>query len=370
MPVTTINDLVQIRLAKNQTSGMESLVQISQKLVERMNEERRGQAVDFERHDMVEATRKKTDLLAYKAKVADHLSAATKAKGAIEWVSTTLNTMLSDLQALDGADAETRAAAAAAFNEDLAFINSKVDGASQRVGYQTINLVGAPTAPDFSVDNLYVRTSDRGGSALMEGVYLGSRFNVEDAEGDLWRYSETTDAYVEYVADGTGVPTGNTIAAEGLTLDSYDPDTGAVTFGGSGSLSGTVVRAGLEVLGAEFYDSLADDDAVDRAIADVTAAIDYVTSRGAAIKANATLVQTSNSLIQERINQLSSEISAITQEELAETAAEAKAARLKLSLAVNNINLVATANAGLIENMMVLTQERQPASGVFGMLGY
>jgi galactitol-specific phosphotransferase system IIB component len=370
MAVTTINDYVQITLASNQSRGMESLVQISQKLVERMNEERRDVAVDVTRADLVEANRKKADLIAYKAKIADHLSAASKAKNAIEWVSSTLNSMLSDLQALAGADAETRAAAAAAFDEDLAFINSKVDGANQKVGYQNINLVGNTTAPNFSVDDLYVRTSERGGSAFMDGVYMGARFNIEDAEGDLWRYDETKDAYVEYSSDGTGTPTGNTIAGDGLTVDSYDSDTGAVTLGGSGSLSGTVVKGGLGVLKAEFYDDFADDAAVDRAIDDVTDAISYVTSRGAAIKAQATLVSTSNRMIQEKINQLSSEISSITQEELAETDAQGRAARLKMTLAINNINLAAQAGTGMIENLLELTKGQQPAVGVFGALGY
>lgn len=370
MSVTTINDLVQIRLAYNRQGDMESLVQISQKLVERMNEDRRDVAVDVTRADLVEANRKKADLLAYKAKIADHLSAASKAKNAIEWVSTTLNSMLTDLQALSGADAATRAAAVDAFKEDLTFINSKVDGANQKVGYQNINLVGNVTAPDFSVDDLYVRTSERGGSALMDGVYMGTRFNIEDAEGDLWSYDEATAAYVEYNSDGSGVPTGSTISADGLTVDSYDAATGAVTLGGSGSLSGTVVKGGLGILGPEFYGDFADDASVDQAIEDVTAAISYVTSQGAAIKAQATLVSTSNSMIQEKINQLSSEIQSITQEELTETDAQGRAARLKMTLAINNINLAAQAGSGMIENLMVLTQGNQPAVGVFGMLGY
>jgi hypothetical protein len=370
MAVTTINDLVQIRLAGQHTGGMESIVQISQKLVERMNAERRETAVDVTRADLVEANRKKGDLMAYKAKIAEHLGAASKAKSAIEWVSSKLNTMLEELQALDGADAATRAAAVESFNDHLAFINSKVDGANQKVGYQTINLIGNATAPDFSVDDLYVRTSESGGSALMDGVYMGSRFNVEDAEGDLWRLDENTGLYTEYSSDGTGTPTGNTISADGLTVDSYDSDTGAVVFGGSGSLSGTVVKGGLGVLGSEFYDDFVDDAAVDRAIADVSAAITYATANGASIKANATLVSTSNQMIQNKINQLSSEISAITQEELAETDAQGRAARLKMTLAINNINLAAQASTGMIENLLALTEGQQPATGLFGVLGY
>ena len=371
MPVTTINDYVQITLAKNQSNSMESLVLISQKLVERLNAEKRDVAIDFTRHDLVRPKSDKADLMAFKAKIADNLSALSKAKGAIEWVDNTLDDMLLNLQVILGSSsAEARAAAAVEFNEDLAFINSKVDGANQKIGYQNINLVGGTTTPDFGVDNLYVRTSAKGGSAFVEGAYLGSRFNVEDAEGDLWRYDDTTDSYIEYSSDGTGTPSGASVAAEGLTVDSYDADTGAVVFGGTGSLQGTVVRGGIEVLGSEFYGDFADDAAVQRAIDDVTAAISYVGSQGSSIKANATLLKSSSSMTQERINHLSNEISNITQEEIDATAAEAKAAQLKVTLAVNNINLTMQHSTGLIQNLMTLTEGRQSAVGVFGMLGY
>ena len=371
MPVTTINDFVQISLAKNQTNSMESLVLISQKLVERMNAERRDDAVNFTRPDLVRANSEKGDLMAFKAKIADNLSAVSKAKGAIEWVENTLDDMLLDLQEILGSgDAEARAAAAAAFDEDLGLINSKVDNANQKIGYQDVNLVGNTTPPDFGVDNLYIRTSAKGGSAFVEGVNLGARFNVEDAEGDLWRYDESTESYIEYSADGTGTPSGASVAADGLTIDSYDADTGAVVFGGTGSLQGTVVRGGIEVLGSEFYSGFADDAAVQRAIDDVTAAIDYVASNGSSIKANATVLQVSNRLIQDRISQLSSEISDITKEEVDATAAEAKAARLKVSLAVNNINLTMQHSTGIIQNLMALTEGQGSAVGVFGLLGY
>ena len=35
-------------------------------------------------------------------------------------------------------------------------------------------------------------------------------------------YSEPDNAYIEYTSDGTGTPTGQTISADGLTLDSFD----------------------------------------------------------------------------------------------------------------------------------------------------
>ena len=371
MPVTTIQSYVELALAKNQTNSMESLVLISRKLVERMNAERRESAVDFNRYDLVRAKSEKASLLQFKAKIADNLSAVSKAKGAIEWIDSRLDRMLVDLQAILGSsDPDARAAAAAAFDEDLDFINSKADGAGQRIGNRTVNLIGNASVDDFSVSDLYTRTSKSGGSAMIEGIYMGARYNVEDAEGDIWRYDEPSDSFVEYSSGDSSSPTGESIAAEGLTLDSFDSTTGAVVFGGTGSLQGTIVRGGIGVLEAGFYNDFADDAAVQRAIDDVTAAIDYVASKGPAIKATAALLQASNQMMSERVSNLSEEIAAITKEEVDETAAKAKAARLKLSLAVNNINLVTQQSTGLIQNLLDLTQGLGAAPGVFGVQGY
>ena len=44
--------------------------------------------------------------------------------------------------------------------------------------------------------------------------------------------------------------------------------------------------------------------------------------------------------------------------------------QLKLKLALNNINMIALGNRGLVENIVIAAQGIQPAPGVFGTLGY
>ena len=99
MAVSGIGDYVQIQLQKNQTNSMDSIALISQKLVERIKAERKDTAVDLTRPDYVRASSERGRLMGYKSKVADELSAMTKAKGAVEWAASKLNTMLAKAQA-------------------------------------------------------------------------------------------------------------------------------------------------------------------------------------------------------------------------------------------------------------------------------
>jgi hypothetical protein len=370
MPIGTIIDTLSAQLSRNQYNAMENLVLITQQLVERMQAERRDEAVNYNRSDLVEATRKKAKLLRFKARVADNVAAATKAKTAIEWTTRILGEMKTELQTLMGStDPAARTAAATSFGAQLADINSRVDGANQQIGVRNVNLIGGTTGPGFDTDSIFSATSERGGQVMIEGAYMGTRFNIEDAEGFLWRYDDATKAYVQFVSDSTGARTGNTVSAVDLTLTSYDHDTGAVVFGGSGTLSGTVVQGGIGVLPAQFYGDFADDASIQQAIDDIDAAANKVNSLGYPITADATLIDSNIQLINEKVRQLDSERQRILDEEIDATAAANKAANLKLRLTINNINILSAMSSGLVENMLQLTAEPAGGPGVFGILG-
>jgi hypothetical protein len=370
MQIGSINDVLSTQLSRNQTNSMESLVLITQQLVARMEDERHDQAVNFERSDLVEANRKKAQLLRFKSRVADNVTAATKAKSAIEWATRILGEAKTELQSLLGStDPAARTAGAAAFNSHLADLNARVDGANQLIGVRNVNLIGNTSGPRFTTDDIFSATSERGGQVMIEGAYMGTHFNVEDADGFLWRYDGNQKAYVQFNSDGTGERTGNTMAAEGLTITSYDHGTGAVQFGGSSSLSGTVVQGGIGVLTSEFYSDFADDAAVRQAIDDIDAAVITVAQRGAPITADATLIDGNVQLINEKVRQLDDERKRIKDEELDATAAVNRASALKLRFTINNINILSQMSSGLIENMMQLTSGPSKGPGVFGILG-
>jgi hypothetical protein len=370
MAIGTINATLSAQLSRNNVNTMESLVLITQKLVARMQDERRDEAVNFDRADFREINQKKAKLMRFKARVIDNVAAATKAKSAVDWTRRILGEMKTELQTLLGSsDAAARSAAAASFNAQLADINARVDGANQLIGGRTVNLVGGTSGPGFKTDDIHSPVSERGGYVMIEGAYIGTRFNIEDADGFLWRYDDDADAYVQFKSDGTGERTGNTVSAVDLTIASYDHDTGAVEFGGSGSLSGTVVQGGIGVLTSNFYGEFANDAALQQAIDDIDAAVNTVNSRGYPITADATLIDANVQLINEKVRQLDDEKRRITREELDETAAVSRAANLKLRLAINNINIMSQMNSGLIENMLQLTAGPSRGPGVFGILG-
>jgi len=367
-----IGDIVNTYLTQNQSKSMDSIALISRQLVARMKSERKEVAVDFTRPDLVRANSEKARLMEYKTKVADELSAMTKAKGAVEWATSKLNTMTAKAQAILGStDQDARAAFAQEFNEALQFINDKVDGASQKIGYQTINMVGDVDQSTFKPDNLYIHTGDKGGRTMVEGAYMGSHYNIKDEDGFIWTYSAKDQAFIQREDSAAATATGNKIAFNGLVVDSFDPDTNEVTLGGTGGgLTGTVQRGGLGVLDAKFYGDFASDADVQNAIDDMLSAMDYVKSKGSKIKADATVMLNANKTIQQRVSNLNKDIDLITREELDDATAKGKAANLKLQLAINNINLVAQHNNALVQNLLDMTQGLSAAPGVFGQLGY
>ena len=109
MAVNGIGEYVNIQLQKNQFSSMDSIALISKKLVERMQSERKDVAVDFTRADLARANSEKARLVEYKAKVADELTAMTKAKGAVDWAVSKLNTMTAKAQSILGSSDRSRA---------------------------------------------------------------------------------------------------------------------------------------------------------------------------------------------------------------------------------------------------------------------
>ena len=374
MPVTlgSINDVVNAQLSRNQYNSVDSIALITQKLVERHKEERADVAINFERADLVRATQGIAKMVAFKENIANNVIATVKSKEAIKWVEHYLGKAKTELRTILGSTSdEDRATAVAEVNKLLSSINSKVDGANQKAGFNNINLVGNAEGPNWKTDDIYTRTSDTGpGLVQIEGAFLGVDFQVADAEGLNWRLDKTDNTFYQYKSDGSGQRTGQFISAEGLTVDNYDPSTETVTYGGSGSLSGTITRAGLNLLTPEYYDNFLDDTSVNRAINDIDNALNIALQKGAPIKADAAMLEGRIKLINSKIRNLEGEKLRIQAEELETSSAKTKAADVKVRLALNNINLLSQVSSGLLENMMTLSAGPPRAAGVFGLLGY
>jgi len=369
----SIAEIINTQLAKNQVSGMTSLVTITERLVERLNEQKADQAVDFDSNaDYRRARRKSLQLQAFKDKISDNVSAATKAKNAASFIEVDLDTMKSNLEALLGSTSDDdRATAATDFDALYNNINSRANGANQIVNYQNVNLIGNTIGPDWDTATIYTPTNKNGGFTTLEGAYLGTEHEIVDGDGYAWRYEKGNNIYKQYSNDGTNVATGLEYTATDMTVQSMDHSDDSVTLSnGTDTITGTLNRGGLGVLNSEYYSSFADDTAVQEAIDDIDAAIIYFDTNSTRLTANTSLLQGNDYMIREEISRLEEEVADIVTEEIQENAAKNRAANLKFTLAINNINLVSQNNQGLIQNMLEIASPQESAQGLFGIMGY
>ena len=79
----SITDVVNAQLSRNQFNSVDSIALITQKLVERHKEERADIAINFERADLIRATKKIADMVGFKQKIADNVIATAKAAEAL-----------------------------------------------------------------------------------------------------------------------------------------------------------------------------------------------------------------------------------------------------------------------------------------------
>ena len=374
MAITTnpINGIVDTQLSLNQFNSMSAISLISERLLERSKEDGADVAVNFERPEILRATRRISKMVAFKEKISDNVSAVSKAKDAINWAKTYLNRAKTDLNNILGSSSSAdRTAAAASFDGHLSSIHGKVNGANQQVEFNNINLIGNTEGPDWKTDDIFTPTNNSGGGILqIKGAFLGVDFQVTDANGLHWRLDPIDNTFYQYNSDGIGKRTGQSMPAEGMTIESYDPISGAITYGGTGTLDGTLQRVGLNILTSEYYKSFSDDASVQIAIGDIDKALAILNLKGNPIMANAAVLEGRVKLVESKINSLETEKDLIVSEEVDASNAMTKAADLKLRLSLINLDLLSTSSNGLVENMLSLSRGPQKASGLFGMMGY
>ena len=368
----SINEIVDTQLSHNQFNSMSAISLITQRLLERSKEESADVAVNFESPAILRATREISKMVAFKERISDSVSAVSKAKDAINWTKTYLNRAKTDLSNILGSSSSAdRTAAATSFDGHLSNINGKVSGANQLVGFNNINLIGNTEGPDWKTDDIYTPTSNAGGGILeIKGAFLGVDFQVTDTNGLHWRLDAIDKTFYQYSSDGTGKRTGQSMPAEGMTIESYDPISGAITYGGTGTLDGTLQRVGLNILTSEYYKNFADDTSVQTAISDIDKALAILNVEGNSIKADAAVLEGRIKLVDAKINSFEAEKDLIVSEDVDASNAVTKAADLKLRMSLINLNLLSSASNGLVENLLSLSRGPQKASGLFGLMGY
>ena len=246
--MSSVSDIVNAQISRNEVTGMSSLVNITEKLVQRMNEQKASQAVDFESNSGYRRGKRQIGrLLSFKDQISDSVTGASKAQHAMGFIEQHMDTMRTKLQSILGSSSQKdRENTATEFNSLWNNINSSADGANHSINHQNINLIGNTAGPDWRTEDIYTRTSQKGGYTTIEGAYLGSNFELIDAEGYAWRISKNEEVYAQY--NSTGTKTGKEIPTENMTISSFEAsgETDAISISnGSETLSGTLNRGGL-----------------------------------------------------------------------------------------------------------------------------
>ncbi len=371
--MSSISDLVTAQVSSNELSGMSSLVTITEKLVERMNEEKASQAVDLDNNvDYQRAKSKIAKIQGFKNRISDSVSTASKAETAMGWIEKHLDDMRTSLlSTLGSTSAEDRENVAKEFDRLWDRINSRADGANQIINYINYNLIGNTHAPEWKTEDVYTQTNQSGGYTIIKGAYLGSQFAIKDAEGYFWRLIENEEVYKQF--DSTGSSTGTKISSKDMVISSFETSNNGETVtlsNGTDTVSGTLDRGGLGILNTEYYDEFTNDISIQDAINDIDKAIIYFDAKAARLRGNAALLHSNDDLMKEQIAQLEKDVAGIVTTEIKENGAKSKAAQLKLALTLNNLNLVTQNNQGLIQNMLQAAQGPGEAFGVFGLMGY
>ena len=369
--MSSIGDIVNAQVARNEMTGMSSLVTITEKLVERMNERKASQVVDFDNNgDYRRGKREIGRLQSFKDQISGNITAASKAQTALGFIEQHMDAMRTKLQSTLGSTSqEDRENTATEFDKLWNKINMNADGANHIINYQNINLIGNTEGPDWKTEDIYTRTSQKGGYTTIEGAYLGSNYELVDTEGYSWQIARNDGVYKQY--NDTGSATGKEILTKDMAINNFDSLTDAVTLSnGKETLSGTLNRGGLKMLQAQYYNNFTNDDSIQNAINDLDKAIIHFDTKAARIRANTTLLQSNNDLIKEQIAKLEKEVADIVTVEIKENGAKSRAEGLKFAMTLNNMNLISQNNQGLIQNMLQAAQGPGAASGIFGLMGY
>ena len=178
------------------------------------------------------------------------------------------------------------------------------------------NLVGNINPIDYTPNQIEYRTDLGFGSTTLTGTYIGTNFRIFADDGTVWEPDLGTDILQatssqggpkqEYTTDDGVTINKATSTRSGITLNSYDPDTGAVSLDISIvptdapiTVTGTLERTGLGIMQSWFYNDFATE--ADRAAAfqDISNAEIDLTSAGAEIARSAAQL----SIDQKRVNQ-------------------------------------------------------------------
>jgi hypothetical protein len=194
------------------------------------------------------------------------------------------------------------------FNEYVRSINS----ASDLYGY-TSNLIGKVDRVTREPNEVGYIDDFGATETKLIGTDLSADFRIEDEDGTVW----VPDLGSSTLEHWSGVINGtfgedleeSTSTLTGLTLVSYDEDTGAIEVsarinGEDQTITGTLKRYGTELMGAWFYNNFETEEDISRAYEDINNAENIITAGKAKSKMNLAITKSSESKVRQQTEKL------------------------------------------------------------------
>lgn len=194
------------------------------------------------------------------------------------------------------------------------------------------NPIGNVTSTDWTPNTISFTTTTSGHETEMLGTYAGADYYIEDSDGHLWVPDPGASTITEYTDYKTTNPADSTKGSgfastrNGLRLDSYDAETGAITFtvnpdneAASETVSGTIKFGGTGLMQSWFYDGLDTEEGRAAALEAIDRAENLIASADATLANMSTTVAAAEAKVDTQMNELKDQRSEALREQMVES---------------------------------------------------
>ncbi|MGE4529366.1 MAG: hypothetical protein AB7D00_13450 [Rhodospirillaceae bacterium] len=194
------------------------------------------------------------------------------------------------------------------------------------------NPIGNVVSTDWTPNTITFQTNLAGNETSLTGTYVGSDYYITDSDGTVWVPDPGSSTITQYTVYNTENEPDSTKAdgfastRNGMQLDSYDAETGAITFTVNPdnedlkeTRTGTISFGGLGLMQSWFYDGLDTEEGRAAAVAAIDKADDLMTAAESRMVSMATSVKAADARADDEMSDLKDARSQAMRDELVDT---------------------------------------------------